>query len=228
MLSGGVDSSTVLAFARDQFPSAEIECLTFDYGQRHKKEIEYARRQAKKFEAEHIVVNIQGSFTGMLVDKEVNEPIPQMSYGELPEGISPTYVSYRNGTMLSIMAARAQSWVMAAEKSLAQANAILYAGMHADDAARDAYPDCTLEFLGAQAAAIQIGTYGKVRLRVPLVHMVKSEVVQLGDSLDVDFADTWSCYAGESRHCGVCPTCIARREAFHDAIVHDPTVYLAE
>lgn len=237
LLSGGIDSSTTLAMARRDFPNDEFECVTVDYGQRHKREADCAFAQAEMFRAEHIVLDMRGILQGMLVDKGVdNEKIPDVSYADLAPGISPTYVSFRNGFMLSLLAARAQAWVMAEEKKwdnypggrdsdYEPIEATIYAGMHADDAANDAYPDCTLEFAGSMANAIYIGTYFKVRLRVPIIHMEKSEVVRIGTELGVDYSNTWSCYVGEEVHCGVCPTCRSRKDAFASNGYPDPTVY---
>lgn len=234
LLSGGIDSSTTLAIAASEFPNAELEAVTVDYGQRHKREAECAKYQAERYGAAHSVLPMQGILTGMLVEKgKDNETIPEVSYAELPKGISPTYVSFRNGFMLSLMAAKAQSWVMEQEGFTPtkgdddhfKVEATIYAGFHADDAAGDAYPDCTLEFAGAMANAIYVGTYHKVRLRVPLIHMNKPDVVTRGAALGVDFSHTWSCYVGAEIHCGVCPTCRARKEAFELAGLLDPTSY---
>lgn len=224
LLSGGIDSSTVLAMAADEWPNSPIECVTVDYGQRHIKEAECAGKQVMHYNATHVVIPAQGLMTGSLV-AGCDGDIPRKSYAELGEGISPTYVSFRNGLMLSMLAARAQSWVMQCEKAGYTAEATLYAGMHADDAAGDAYPDCTLEFAGAMANAIYRGTYNKVRLRVPIIHMAKPDVVAKGNELGVDYASTWSCYVGEDQHCGTCSTCIARKEAFELGGVTDPTEY---
>ncbi len=215
LLSGGVDSSTTLAIAAKDYPDAAIECVTVDYGQRHKREMESAAYQANLHEASHIIIDAQGLLQGMLVDKGTdNEAIPDVSYAELAHGISPTYVSFRNGTMLSLLAARAQSWVMEMEKIGEPAEAVIYCGVHADDGVNWAYPDCTPEFIGAMANAIYIGTYGKVRLRAPLQYFNKAQIVREGLELDVDFKNTWSCYKGDDMHCGTCPTCRSRREAF--------------
>lgn len=243
LLSGGIDSSTVLAMAADEFPNSPIETVTIDYGQRHKREALCAAKQSMNYDADHVVLNAAGLMTGSLVDKPVNEVIPSVSYADMDQGISPTYVSFRNGLMLSMLAARAQSWVMEQKRlyeedsrrdthgdlghyrGASEATATLYAGMHADDGANDAYPDCTLEFAGAMAAAISQGTYGTVRLRVPIIHMAKPDVVAHGHSLGVDYSNTWSCYVGADVHCGVCPTCRARKEAFELGGVADPTEY---
>jgi 7-cyano-7-deazaguanine synthase len=246
LLSGGVDSSTTLAMARADFPDSEFECVTINYGQRHLRERTYAEYQARAHRSDHWVMNAAGMLTGMLVDKgeAANEAIPDVSYAELAPGISPTYVSFRNGFFLSLLAARAQSWVMANEEEHKEAvqldllqgigadigpspTAEIYIGTHADDGVNWAYPDCTPEFIGPMAAAIYIGTYHKVRVRAPLLHMTKPDVVREGLRLGVDYSKTWSCYKGEELHCGTCPTCRSRKEAFELNGVKDPTEYQA-
>lgn len=254
LLSGGIDSSTVLGMAQGLHPTAEIECVTFDYGQRHKKEAQAAADIAQHYGVDHAIIKLpQGTLSGMLVDKgEDNVAIPNVDYADLPEGVSPTYVSFRNGVMLSILAARAQSWVMEEHDAIniaakhhrftaeelrihmEQVNAIIYCGVHADDAARWAYPDCTPEFIGAMANAIWVGTYQRVRLKAPILEMNKAMVVSTGLQMKVPYRLTWSCYAGGDEHCGVCPTCRSRRDAFRllrkmgmpQAI--DPTKYAKE
>jgi 7-cyano-7-deazaguanine synthase len=244
LLSGGVDSTTTLAMAKDTFPEAEHEAVTIDYGQRHAREAECAHKQAELLGATHYILPIHGLMDGMLVDKPNNEAIPDVSYAELAPGISPTYVTFRNGLMLSVLAARAQGWVMAEQKNYREAVEIdllhgsgadlgkapestIFVGIHADDGVNWAYPDCTPEFFGSMAAAIYIGTYHTVRVRAPLLHMTKPEVVEQGLKLGVDYANTWSCYKGESVHCGTCPTCRSRKEAFILNGAGDPTEYAA-
>lgn len=109
---------------------------------------------------------------------------------------------------------------------------IIYAGQHADDAARSAYPDCSPPFLGATNCAIWIACYQQIRMQNPLMDMTKAEVVELGDKLGVDWSLTYSCYHGSQYHCGKCPTCLSRKEAFvlarpyiSDESLRDPTVY---
>jgi 7-cyano-7-deazaguanine synthase len=226
LLSGGVDSTTTLAIARAEFPDASFECVTVDYGQRHKKEMECAAWQASHYDADHHILDLSGLLTGMLVDKgSNNEAIPDVSYADLPTGMSPTYVSFRNGTMLAILAARAQTWVIQMEAAGYSPEAVLYCGVHADDGVNWAYPDCTPEFIGAMANAIYVGTYHKVRLRAPLQYLNKTEVVDIGLRHTVEFAHTWSCYKGEDLHCGTCPTCRSRRDAFFYNGEQDPVCY---
>jgi 7-cyano-7-deazaguanine synthase len=239
LLSGGVDSSTALAIARNEFPNAELEAVTVDYGQRHKREAECAKIQAEINQATHTVLKVEGLMTGMLVDKgEDNEKIPEVAYGDLAPGISPTYVSFRNGLMLSLLAARAQSWIMEHEKIMQAKRpdnspvpdqycpqATIYIGVHADDGVNWAYPDCTPEFIGPMSSAIYVGTYHKVRVRAPLLYLTKPQVVLEGSRFGVDYENTWSCYKGEDKHCGVCPTCRSRKEAFELNGLADPTEY---
>lgn len=236
LLSGGVDSTTTLAIARQEFQNDEIEAITVDYGQRHKKERESAQYQAELYNATHHILPMQGILTGMLVDKPENEEIPKVSYEDLAPGISPTYVSFRNGFMLSLLAARAQGWIMEQEKKESHLSefvstkftATIYIGVHADDGVNWAYPDCTPEFIGAMANAIYIGTYEKVRLRAPLQYYDKVMVVRHGSLFGVDYSHTWSCYVGGDEHCGQCPTCRSRRGAFEALGLKDPVPYAEE
>ncbi len=214
LLSGGIDSSTCLAIASRDW-NGRVAAVSVLYGQRHPKEVKCARAVAKCYEAQHIVRDISGFIQkGGLTDD--NLEIPPVGYDELPKGVSPTYVPFRNGTLLSLITG------MAAVDKEAEA---VYFGAHAEDAENWAYPDCTPEFIGGMANAIYVGTYHKIRLYTPLMFMKKSEVVRLGRDLMVPWNLTWSCYEGGDFHCGVCPTCRARQDAFKDAHVTDPTVY---
>lgn len=231
LLSGGIDSTTCLYMALSEFGSQNVIAYGVDYGQRHSKEIDAATKICAQTRVKYRTTMMY-SPSSMLTNEDAD--IPDVSYDELPEGISPTYVPFRNGTMLSLLTMKAQEWVMIMEdKSLTgslfpvQAEATLFFGAHAEDAARDAYPDCSPEFIGSIASAIQIGTYGKVRLRAPLTYMTKRDVILAGDVLGARYDLTWSCYKGEEKHCGVCPTCRARKQAFISAGVADPTEYAA-
>jgi 7-cyano-7-deazaguanine synthase len=228
LLSGGLDSSVTLARAREEFPEAQLEAVSINYGQRHECEIKSAETIAKHYGASHIVLDLSGLMSGMLVGAE--QAIPEVSYAELAPGISPTYVTFRNGLMVSVLAARAQGWVMAQEAAVSNPHtdkfeAVLYCGVHADDGVNWAYPDCTPEFMGPMAAAIFVGTYHKVRLRTPYLYASKTEIVLDGNDMGVPMQLTWSCYKGEELQCGVCPTCRSRIEAFKEAGVLDHTEY---
>jgi 7-cyano-7-deazaguanine synthase len=136
------------------------------------------------------------------------------------------YVPFRNGFMISALASYVQGQF---QHSLNKDKAdwAIYFGAHAEDALNWAYPDCTPEFIGAMANAVYVGTYHKVRLITPLQWMNKADIIRKGTELNVPWNLTWSCYAGGSLHCGVCPTCRARRQGFIAAGVNDPTPYAA-
>lgn len=270
LLSGGLDSTTCLYIAAEQFcppdllsdwlrfdkaspdgpPVSWVEAVSIDYGQRHLKETEYARRTCDRLGIVHTVLPVGPLLAGqgvMLTDR--SQEVPDISYAEI-KGVSPTYVPFRNGLMLSAIAAHAQKYVNAqieAEKQLlmsyrsnptfgpipateyatkdAKDLCGIYAGMHAEDAQNHAYPDCTYEFLGSMANAIYVGTYNTVRLLTPFVFMDKGQIVEWGTKLGVHYENTWSCYKGDALHCAVCPTCRSRKEAFLKAGVPDPTEY---
>ncbi len=218
LLSGGIDSTTCLYLAKTQF--SEIQGISIDYGQRHDKEIAYARKSCELVQVPHRVINIDGLVPStMLTDPEA--PIPDKSYAEI-QGVSPTYVPYRNGLLLSTVASLAHG-AYVIEKASDEWG--IFFGAHSEDAQAWAYPDCTPEFIGAMANAIFIGSYQALRLHTPLEWMLKHDIIQLGDSLGVHWPATWSCYAGGDLHCGTCPTCRARREGFTKAGVSDPTEY---
>lgn len=244
LLSGGIDSTTALSMAIEEF-DGNVEAVGVDYGQRHIKETECARSICEHYGIPYTLLDLRGIMAGegvMLTDRGVD--VPNISYSEI-KGVSPTYVPFRNGTMLAAITAHAQKYVMeqietavghtyagrdnAKEKATQQAKDLvaIYAGQHAEDALNWAYPDCTFEFLGAMANAIYIGTYQTIRLVTPFTFSTKDEIISKGSKLDTPYEMTWSCYKGEELHCGTCPTCRSRKEAFMTAGVEDPTEYAA-
>lgn len=268
LLSGGLDSTTCLYQAiHDYAPSPEaaiehidgtrrtlhrpridwVEAISVDYGQRHKKEFSFAQQTCKQLGVQHSLIHVGDILSGsgvMLTDASV--AIPSIAYSDI-KGVSPTYVPFRNGTLLSLITAYAQKWVNqqidmmvdcktdVAREIIESArdeatkrmkdSAGIYFGAHNEDAFNWAYPDCTPEFIGSMANAIYTGTYYAVRLHTPLQWLSKADVVTLGNKLGVPFENTWSCYAGEEKQCGICPTCRARKEAFRIANVQDPAEY---
>lgn len=216
MLSGGLDSCVVLAQAvanaRDY---REIHTISFNYGQRHVLELEKAKGLAEYYGVRHTIISVPlfSADSVLMTDAEM----PKMTYEEIEEseGVSPTYVPFRNGTFLSLAAG------YALDKGL---DTIL-AGVHAEDARGWAYPDCTPEFIGAMANAVYVGTYHKVRLLAPLQYMMKKQIVGQGILLGAPFQLTLSCYEGRDPACGVCPTCIGRLEAFKQCGANDPIDY---
>jgi 7-cyano-7-deazaguanine synthase len=216
LLSGGVDSTTCLYIARREFGEAHVTGVSINYGQRHLKEIEQAKKICDNACCDYEVLEIPGMPKSMLTDPDAE--VPSISYADMEEGVSPTYVPFRNGQLLSRVAGYAQ----------AEEYAAIYFGAHAEDAQNWAYPDCTPEFIGAMANAIYVGTYHQVRLHTPLEWLCKMDIIRWGDNLGVPWDLTWSCYKGDEFHCGTCPTCRARREGFIDAGVEDPTIYVPD
>lgn len=212
--SGGIDSTTCLAIAVQEYGAENVHSIGINYGQRHIKEMEYAEASCAFFGVSREILELNPIENNMLTDE--TRDIPDISYDEIT-GVSPTYVPFRNGLMLANMA------------SIAQARGFgrIYYGAHAEDALNWAYPDCTPEFNGSMANAIYIGTYHAVQLITPLQWMGKKEILWKGAELGVPWEKTWSCYKGEDKHCGVCPTCRARKQGFIDAQITDPTEYAA-
>ena len=208
--SGGIDSSVCLAIAIRDYD--EVLSLSVNYGQRHSKEIEAAKVIASHFGVKHEILELSTIDNSMLTDETI--AIPNISYEDIT-GISPTYVPFRNGLLIANIASIAQG----------REFDVIYFGAHAEDAHNWAYPDCTPEFIGAMANAVFIGTYQKVRLITPLEWLGKADIIQLGTQLGVPWEFTWSCYKGDEQQCGVCPTCRARHQGFHDAGIEDPTSY---
>ena len=217
LLSGGLDSTTVLG--RQYLQNANVSALIFNYGQKHQVEIERAKAVARHYGVPFHIMDIPAHFFATNNSALVgNREIPNVNYSELT-GVSPTYVPFRNGTLLSL----ATAFVMANNPEKECTIAI---GVHEDDVAGDAYPDCSVSFIDAMRESIRIGTYNKVKLLAPYVRYTKAEVVLEGSRIDVPYNLTWSCYHGGTSHCGLCPTCRARQQAFAIAHVPDPTFYM--
>lgn len=229
LLSGGIDSTTCLNLAARDWP--EVVGVSVFYGQRHSKEIEAAAISCHRLGVRHCTLDLRSIVPKtMLTDPHAE--VPSIPYSEI-RGVSPTYVPFRNGLMLSAAA----SWIQGERAKWAADNCGswdpdqdqiewgLYFGAHAEDAHNWAYPDCTPEWIGAMVNAIYVGTYRQLRLITPLEWLGKAAIIRLGEEVGVRWQDTWSCYKGEALHCGVCPTCRARRQGFIEAGVADPTIY---
>lgn len=221
--SGGVDSTTCVGIAVKDVGSENVSTVSVFYGQKHNKELECADEVAKFYNVKHYVLDLSNvlQYSNCSLMKNSTEEIPMMSYADQikknGEGKVSTYVPFRNGLMLSAVAALAQS-------IYPDDDVDIYLGAHADDAAGRAYADCSEEFTSAMNTAIVIGTYGKVRVVAPLVNLNKAGVVKLGLSIDVPYKYTWSCYAGGDKPCGHCGTCIDRAKAFEANGISDPAL----
>lgn len=215
LLSGGLDSATVVAIARDQGYSCYT--MSFDYGQRHRAELQAAERVARQLGVvEHKVIglNLDGIGGSALTDNRIEVP-------ELPgEGIPVTYVPARNTVFLSLALGWAE--VLDAHDIFIGVNAIDYSG----------YPDCRPEFVEAFERLANLATKAGVegrgfRIRAPLQQLSKAQIVQEGARLGVDYAMTVSCYqaGGDGRACGKCDSCRLRAAGFAAAGIADPTRY---
>ncbi|MAJ64916.1 MAG: 7-cyano-7-deazaguanine synthase QueC [Alphaproteobacteria bacterium] len=210
--SGGLDSITLAHMvARDH---DLIGLISFDYGQRHKKELGFAKEHADDLGVEHILIDISAigrQLSGSALTDDVT--VPDGHYAE--ESMRITVVPNRNAIMLSIAFG-----VASARGAEAVATAV-HGGDHF------IYPDCRPDFIEAfqtmQDHALE--GMGRIRLYTPFVHRTKGDIAAEGLKLGVDFTRTWSCYKGGDIHCGRCGTCVERREAFHLAGGIDPTVY---
>lgn len=220
LLSGGIDSTVCLADAVERFGAENVGALTLFYGQKHAKELQSAKAVARHLGVNHIIQDLAEVF------KFDNNPLLAGSTEKVSEGdyatqqreangMVKTYVPFRNGLFLSYATAIAYSL---------GAQWVIY-GAHADDAAGNAYPDCSLDFYTAMDRAIYVGTGQKVQLFAPLINKFKKDIVKRGLELNAPFHLTWSCYNGTEKACGKCGTCIDRKKAFEANGVEDPIDY---
>lgn len=211
ILSGGLDSTTLLFYAN--MLGYEVHALSFDYGQRHNKELVFAEHAAQACASWKLVdireIMKQFHSKSALLDNAVEMPHEHWE----DKNQRRTVVPNRNMILLSIAAGFAE---------IEEIDKIFY-GAHKND--RAVYPDCRPEFVKAVSNATREATYSRVQIDAPFMDMTKAQIVRLGDNLGVPFKYTWSCYEGGEKHCGKCGTCQERREAFKVAGVHDPTEY---
>lgn len=218
ILSGGMDS-TVLAY-REATRARQLIAVSFNYGQRHLKEIDYARLTTNRLGIEHVVVDLS-HLAPLLGGSALTDPavvVPDGHYAE--ESMKATVVPNRNAIMLSVATGIAVA---------RNADRVAF-GVHAGD--HYVYPDCRPEFVVAMDEAVRLGTQGFARrgfhVAAPFIRATKSEIARIGEVLSVQWDETWSCYKGGHLHCGSCGTCYERREAFTDAGLTDPTEYVRE
>ena len=210
--SGGLDSvSLAHKIAAEQTLTA---LLSFNYGQRHKKELDFAAACARRLKVPHDIIDmtdIGRNLTGSALTDNV--AVPDGHYAE--ETMRITVVPNRNAIMLAI------AFGVAVSRGADAVATAVHGGDHF------IYPDCRPEFIDAfqamQSHALQ--GYANVKLLAPYVHQPKSAIVTDGARHNTPFAETWSCYKGGAKHCGRCGTCVERREAFHIASIEDPTDY---
>ncbi|MBQ8920502.1 MAG: 7-cyano-7-deazaguanine synthase QueC [Acidaminococcaceae bacterium] len=219
--SGGIDSTTCIAKAVEKCGAGNVVTVSIFYGQKHKKELECARKIAEYYQLAHYEFDLQQvlSYSNCSLLSASTEAISHKSYAEQlsesRDGIVSTYVPFRNGLMLSVCASLAMSL-------FPDENSEIYIGAHADDAAGNAYADCSPAFTQHMSDAIRIGTYEKVTVTAPFVHMHKADIVAEGIRLHTPYHLTWSCYEGAETPCGICGTCIDRAKAFAANNLKDP------
>ena len=218
LLSGGLDSATVLAMAQAQ--GFECHCLSFDYGQRHLTEIEFAAKLAQRSQAVHRVIKVDLGGVGGSALTDTDIAVPTSTAVVEAADIPVTYVPARNTVFLSYALAYAE--VQSALDIFIGVNAVDYSG----------YPDCRPEFIQAFEVmanlATRIGVEGaKLTVHTPLIDLSKQAIITAGMALGVDYSQTVSCYQldAQGAACGVCDSCHLRRVGFEQAGVADPTRY---
>lgn len=211
ILSGGMDSTVLLHWLLRR--GDEVSTLSFDYGQRHRKELDFAAASAIGAGVPYDLVDLSGigRLLGGSSQTDPGVPVPEGHYTE--ESMKATVVPNRNMIMLAVAGG-----VAIARK----AGRVAYAAHSGDHAI---YPDCREEFVRAMDAALGLADWSLVSVDRPFVGMTKAEIARVGATFGVDFSKTWSCYKGGKLHCGKCGTCVERREAFALAGLNDPTQY---
>ena len=205
-----MDSTTMLYEYQHRIALA----VTFDYGSNHNaREIECAKRHCFKLNIEHIVISLDFMakyFKSSLLSGA--DDIPEGSYND--DNMKSTVVPFRNGIMLSIACGLAES------RHLTTVMMANHSGDHT------VYPDCRPEFVDSMSEAMSNGTYDNIRILAPYTHLTKGDIATIGKRIGIDYATTYSCYKGGELHCGVCGTCVERKEALAFANINDTTPYL--
>jgi 7-cyano-7-deazaguanine synthase len=217
IVSGGMDSVVMAHLLASE--GHQLTLMSFDYGQRHKKELEYAKMASNDLGANHVIVDLS-HLTGLISSSSLTNSeieVPDGHYAE--QTMKQTVVPNRNAIMLNI----------AAGYAVAIGARFIATAVHGGD--HYIYPDCRPAFIKATDLALTIANEGFIdpsfRVIAPFLYADKTFIASEGHRLGVDFSNTWSCYKGGDIHCGSCGTCFERREAMRDAGVPDPTLYQA-
>ena len=215
LLSGGLDSSVAIHLAKSE--GFEVYALSFDYGQKHNKELECAKETVKKVNAkEHNIVTLQLNLWGgsSLTDSNRNVEDGDVTRTDIPD----TYVPARNMVFLSVAASYAEA--IGAQDIFIGVSEVDYSG----------YVDCREEFIQSMENTINMGTVmavekgKKLKIHTPFINLTKSEEIKIGENLGVDWSLTWSCYRGTEKPCGKCDSCLLRAKAFLEAGVIDTSL----
>ena len=218
--SGGLDSTTCLGIAVDKHGRENVSAVSISYGQRHARELISAKSVAEYYGVARYEFDAAAIFSrsdSALLNTSTKN-LSHETYGEqiAKNARVETYVPFRNGLMISIAAAFADGL---------DADAVeIYIGVHQDDAAENAYPDCRADFIESISTAVSIGTYGKIKIVAPFLGKTKADVVKAGLMLKVPYELTWSCYERGEKPCGVCATCRDRAAAFAANGIADPAL----
>ena len=211
LFSGGLDSTVLVYHLLNK--GADLKLLSIDYGQRHEKELKSSSEIAESLGLEHEILRLP-MLNNLLGGSALTDPsisLPEGHYAE--DSMKATVVPNRNMILLSLAAGHAISL---------QFDTVAYAA-HAGD--HTIYPDCRPEFATAMDQALKLCDWNTVSLYRPFVQLSKHDLVRKGKELGVPFEKTWSCYAGNGKHCGKCGTCVERKEAFELVGLLDPTEY---
>ncbi|MEM4258633.1 MAG: 7-cyano-7-deazaguanine synthase QueC [Candidatus Thermoplasmatota archaeon] len=218
LLSGGLDSAVAAAICKQQ--GYDIYALSFNYGQRHNKELLCAKKIGKHLNVKkHVFFNLDlQQFGGSSLFNQKKQKIPTHEQKKIGSQIPSTYVPARNTVFLAIALGFAET--CDADAIFIGANAIDYSG----------YPDCRPEYIAAVQNMVNLATKKtiegkKIIIHAPLLMMTKAEIIKKGLQLGVPFEHTWSCYKGGTKACGRCDSCVLRLQGFHQAKINDPLPY---
>lgn len=213
LLSGGMDSTVLLAFTMRTFEGDPLLAVSFDYGQRHRRELQHASMVCARLRVRHLICDLSGigALLGGSALTDLSIQVPEGHYED--QSMRSTVVSNRNMILLSAAGGIAMS------RKMARLGIAAHSGDHA------IYPDCRPAFLDGMANVFQLCDYHPVDLWRPFASMSKAQIAKLGSELNAPVQLSWSCYKGGARHCGKCGTCVERREAFAVAGTNDPTDY---
>jgi 7-cyano-7-deazaguanine synthase len=218
LFSGGLDSSVCMALAKEQ--GYQLFPLSFDYGQRHRKELDCAKEIAKFYKVnEHKIIKIDLTQIGGSALTDSNLDVPEeRDVTKIGEDVPITYVPARNTILLSFALGYAE--IVDAQAIFIGANALDYSG----------YPDCRPDFFSAFQKVAMLGTKAgregrEIEIKHPLIDLTKAEIIKEGTRLNVPFHLTWSCYKGQEKACGACDSCILRLKGFSEAGIKDPIIY---
>lgn len=218
LLSGGLDSSTVMGIVRQKEKAENVFALSINYNQRHKKELESAKKIAEYYGVDHKIMNLDlRAFGGSSLTSNIEVPIDR-NIEQMGKDIPITYVPGRNTIFISLALAYAET--IDADSIALGVNALDYSG----------YPDCRPEFISKfrelSELANKRGVEGKpIGIYTPIIDKTKEQIVKIGTEIGVPYKDTWSCYNGREKACGKCDSCILRLEGFEKNGLVDPIEY---